>query len=173
MQLNANLFDQGCRAVNVQTIDFKFVSGGAAKLLGDALRVIGDPAGNGVLGTVFAGLINAPIAWDWSLALADITEGGFDGYARQAVTWSTEKTDPTGRPETISTALVWSPTGALTNTSIKAVSLHSLAAAGVLYGLAFLPVPISMASSADVLEAILRVSIPRNVNEWGQGSVLN
>jgi hypothetical protein len=128
----------------------------------------------GPLEAPFVGLytaINAPLSPD--LALSNVTEATYDGYARQAVgTWAAPFVDGTGRVQVQGDAREFRPTGSVTPNVIIGWFLASLVAAGTLRAIEPLDTPVPLNSTLTVLTVIPRFGLLRSWS-FGEGVEIN
>lgn len=100
-----------------------------------------------------------------NLAIGDLTEPTYTGYARQQLlTWTTAYLDGSGLDTIIDGALHFKPSDTMTANTILGAFLGSASAVGVLVGIDPAPSPVPLTGPTTILTITPKVSLDPNGN---------
>jgi hypothetical protein len=125
----------------------------------------------GPLHTTFMGLYIAPTPLpSFTMAIGDIVEAGFTGYARQAVVWGPPYISQSGLVAMDSASLHWQPSDAVAPQTVTGIFLASLATLGTLKAAMQLDNPVALPDAFHLMDVIVRFALDPT-GHWGDGSV--
>lgn len=146
----------------------RLVAAGLQHLLEDALSD-GVLAYKGILAdTPHLALFTAGPGWSSGNVLAQYTEADFTGYARKPAVFANAGLSAGGRPQCISAAVNFSPTGTTITNTAAGVLLVSDVTAGELWGVGYFSKPIELASPLADLAIIAKFAVPDLAPDWGK-----
>jgi hypothetical protein len=126
----------------------------------------------GPLHTAYMGLYIAPTPLpSFNMVIADITEAGFTGYARQALVWGPAYVTQAGNVGIDGGSLHWQPSDAVTPQTISGVFIASALTAGTLLAALQLDNPVALPDAYHLLDAIQRVALDPTAY-WGDVEIV-
>lgn len=143
----------------------KLVRSACVELLGDAIAGAANNV-DGIFSNAFVGLLTAWDGWNPDMTLANLDQANFDGYTRQALTFSDPYTGSDGRAASISDLATWAPTGNNTDNSIIGAFLADANTDGNLLGVELFSAPVQMNDVDKRLSYALELGIDPG---WGFG----